>query len=171
LHFTMWAGDNAKDLKDCAAKIKDEERRKALLVKVGAGSGVRILAEDFNAMKGIEVFHTVDTGVAHTVGYVNIGDWMDYRVSVPQAGNYTVDFRVSSVPGGQFEFFSGSSSLTKVDIASTKGWRTFATVSAHVSLPAGDQTLRIYVTGGDFDINWLQLSAANESTASNSSLQ
>src|SRR5215510_8414425 len=55
----------------------------------------------------------------------NKGDWMDYMVNVPEAGGYTVEYRVAS-PGatGQIQLKSGSSVLTTTAVPNTGAGRT-----------------------------------------------
>ncbi|MBW8682827.1 carbohydrate-binding protein [Chitinophaga rhizophila] len=125
----------------------------------------RIEAEDFDAMSGIQTEGCADTGGGENIGWVDTGDWMDYFVNVTEAGTYQVSFRVASAPGGgQLQLQSGSTVLTTVDIAATGGWQSWATVTKTVTLSAGKQTLRVYASHADVNLNWIAFSS-NAQTA------
>lgn len=105
-----------------------------------------------------------DTGRGHDIGFVRSGQWLRYTVTVQSAGEYTVGFRVASDGGGSFhlEDQSGKNLTGPVDAPSTGGWQTWTTVTAHVTLPAGRQTLTFVEDAGGYNINWL---AFTEETA------
>jgi len=127
----------------------------------------RIEAENYSAMSGIQTENTWDAGGGSNVGWQDNGDWMDYPVFVPVAGNYTVNFRVAAVYNGpQFQLRkSDGSVLATVTVPSTNNVQNWTTVSAQVSLPAGQQTLRIVTTnaGGGWNFNWFEFLAATTS--------
>jgi len=117
----------------------------------------RLEAEAYDAMNGIGTEATADEGGGQNIGWVAAGDWMDYHVNVGTAGTYTVAFRVASAPGGgQLELRTGTTTLATVDIAASGGWQSWTTVTATVSLAAGEQTLRIYAAAGDWNLNWFE---------------
>ncbi|GAA0558387.1 carbohydrate-binding protein [Chitinophaga japonensis] len=117
----------------------------------------RLEAEAYDEMNGIGTEATADEGGGQNIGWVAAGDWMDYHVNVSTAGAYTVAFRVASAPGGgQLELRSGTATLASVNIDATGGWQSWTTVTATVSLPAGEQTLRIYAATGDWNLNWFE---------------
>lgn len=116
----------------------------------------KIEAESYSAMSGIQTETTTDTGGGLNVGYINVGDWLDYSVNVQTAGKYTVEYRVASgAATGQFQLQSGSTTLATTTVPNTGGWQSWQTVTASVTLGAGTQTLRIYASGSDFNINWI----------------
>ncbi len=130
-------------------------------VNGAASSSVRIEAENFSAMFGIQVETTTDTGGGQDVGYQDNNDWMDYPVNLSTAGTYTASFRVASInTGAQFQLRkSDGTILSTITVPNTGGWQTWQTVSVSVTLPAGQQTLRIVTTAasGGWNINWFDL--------------
>lgn len=117
----------------------------------------RIEAEAYDEMFGIGVEGCADIGGGENIGWVGTGDWMDYDVNVTAAGTYNVGFRVASAPGGgQLQLKSGDNVLTTVDVESTDGWQSWVTKNATVTLNAGKQTLRIYASKADFNLNWFE---------------
>ena len=138
----------------------------AVSVTVGAApSGLTIpgtiQAENYTAMSGVQLEATGDTGGGQNVGWIDTGDYLDYAVNVQTAGTYTVGFRVASVPGGgQVQLRSATGTVyATASIAATGGWQTWSTVNATATLPAGAQTLRVYVATGGWNLNWISFTA------------
>ncbi|MFL9843377.1 discoidin domain-containing protein [Flavobacterium rhizosphaerae] len=120
-----------------------------------------IEAEDYNDMFGVDEEATTDEGGGESVGWIDAGDWMDYNINVPEAGDYKIDFRVASnVDTGMIELFSGETSLGTVAVPNTGGWQVWQTVSTTVTLPAGNQVFRIFADTAGFNINWLEFTEA-----------
>jgi beta-glucanase (GH16 family) len=59
-----------------------------------------IQAESYCTMSGIQTEACTDAGGGQNVGYIDANDWMGYRVNVPSAGSYTIQYRVASQNGG-----------------------------------------------------------------------
>lgn len=122
----------------------------------GLGFSMKIEAEAYSAMSGIQTQQTDDTGGGSYVGWTDPGDWMDYSVNVQNAGTYNVGFRVASPSAtSQFQLEDSIGTvLTTVNVPNTGGFQNWTTVYASVSLTAGTQTLRVYVSTGGFNLNW-----------------
>ncbi len=122
----------------------------------------RVDAVDFCAMAGVQTEPTSDVGGGENVGWLEAGDWMDYRITVPSTGNYTLHYRVSSpVSSGEVQFRSGANTLATSGIPNTGGWQNWTTISETVPLSAGSQTVRLHIGGGAFNINWFELTATS----------
>jgi len=122
----------------------------------------KIEAENYSAMNGIQTETTTDTGGGLNVGWINVGDWLDYNVDVQTAGAYTVEYRVASTAStGQLQLRSGGTTLATTAVPNTGGWQNWQTVTASVTLAAGPQTLRIHASGYDFNINWINFVAGS----------
>ncbi|WP_239615530.1 discoidin domain-containing protein [Cohnella mopanensis] len=116
----------------------------------------KIEAESYSAMNGIQTETTSDSGGGLNVGWIHVGDWMDYNVNVQTAGTYTVEYRVASNGStGQLQLQSGTTTLATTTVPNTGGWQNWQTVTASVTLAAGQQTLRVFASGYDFNINWM----------------
>jgi lysophospholipase L1-like esterase len=151
-------------MNDAAAQVVANAMYTTLTAGTAAIPG-KIEAESFSAMNGIQTETTADTGGGLNVGWTDTGDWLDYTVNVQSAGTYTVEFRVASInTSSQLQLRNGAgTALATVTVPNTGGWQTWTTVNANVSLTAGSQTLRVYVSNGGFNVNWLRFSTSGAS--------
>lgn len=127
-----------------------------------------IQAEAFCAMSGIQTETCTDAGGGQDVGYIDAGDWLGYRINVPTAGTYTVQYRVASQNGGgsiRLERFGGGTVFGTLAVPATGGWQTWQTISHTVQLPAGQQEIGIAAPAGGFNINWFSITGNTSSTA------
>jgi hypothetical protein len=121
----------------------------------------RIESENYTSMSGIIAETTNDVGAGKDVGFIDTGDWMDYATTVASAGTYTFNIRIASPYTAQQLQLKNTSGtvLATVNIPQTGSYQTWSTVSATVTLPAGNQTLRIYSSNGGWNINWMEFIA------------
>lgn len=116
----------------------------------------KIEAETYSSQSGIQTQNTSDAGGGQNVGWTTTGDWMDYNVNIKTAGQYTVKFRVASASNIiKFDLKNGNNVLGSISRATTGGWQTWVTVTKTVQLPQGNNTLRVLVTGGGWNFNWM----------------
>ena len=128
-----------------------------------------IQAESYDAMSGISTQATADAGGGLNAGWIDKGDWMDYKVTAAAAGTYTVNVRYAtpySNVGIQIRNSAGTV-LAMIAPKSTGGFQIWGTVSASVKLPVGDQTLRVYSISDNWNFNWIQLSSSTTAAEAN----
>ena len=114
-----------------------------------------IEAENFSAMSGVQTEACSEGGL--NVSYIDTGDWMDYAINPSPPVLYTVDLRVASASsGGTVRIMSGSTVLATLTIPVTGAWQTWTTVSSTLNLAAGNQTIRLDVVSGGWNINWIR---------------
>lgn len=97
-----------------------------------------IEAETFSAMSGVQTEPTTDTGGGENVGWIDSGDWLAYNaITIPTAGDYTLEYRIASPGGGQLslDLNAGSIALGSTTIPGTGGWQNWQTVSQTVHIP------------------------------------
>ncbi|MBU6953331.1 glycosyl hydrolase family 18 protein [Hahella sp. HN01] len=127
--------------------------------------GITVQAENYSYMSGVQVEPTTDAGGGQNVGYIDANDWMSYAaVNIPQAGTYTVEYRVASLNGGgrlQLEKAGGSPVYGSVSIPATGAWQNWRTVQHKVNLPAGQLQFGIKALSGGWNINWFKVSKSN----------
>jgi hypothetical protein len=116
---------------------------------------------------GVELDNTADTGGGYNLGWTSGGQWFRYTVNVATAGTYTLNLRVaapSAVTGALHLSDAAGTDLTgAVDLPATGDWQTWATVTTHVTLPAGRQTLTLDQDNGGWNINYLGFTAGSGS--------
>lgn len=122
----------------------------------------RYQAEDYSDMYGIQSQPTSDVGGGENIGYIHHGDWAEYLIDLPDAGNYLISFRVASPgTGSQIEATVGTNSVAMATVPTTGGWQVWETVSVDASFAAaGEQILRLNFIGGTgflFNVNWFEL--------------
>lgn len=130
----------------------------------------KVEAENYETRSGTQTEATTDAGGGDNVGSIDRGDWLNYNVNVASAGTYTVGFRVASPSAGAtFQLKLGSGTvLTTVTVPKTGNYQTWQTVSATVTLPAGNQTLQIYCSGTiNWNFNWMQFTSGTSSAQTN----
>src|ERR1700733_5392728 len=119
---------------------------------------------------GIDLEATADTtnntgAGADDMGWTTPGQWFNYTVNVATAGTYTVAFRVSSpyglTDGLHLANSSGTNLTGSVTIPNTGGYETWATVDASVTLPAGQQTLRVDQDSNGWNFHYMAFTLAS----------
>ncbi len=98
---------------------------------------------------GVDIETASDGG--YDVGWTAAGEWLNYTVSVPTAGTYTVQLRVASPSGASLHLgFNTASNVWKtVTVPATGGWQNWTTVTVPVTLGAGVQQMTLlFDTGG-----------------------
>ena len=116
-----------------------------------------VQAEEYSSMSGVQTENTSDNGGGQNVGFIDNGDWMDYKVNVANAGDYKVEFRVASKSATiKLNLKKGNATLGSISTASTGGWQNWKTVNTTVTLTKGVQTLRVQATGSGWNINWMK---------------
>jgi beta-glucanase (GH16 family) len=113
---------------------------------------------------GVDLESTTDTGGGDDLGWTNGGQWFRYTVNVAAAGTYTVSFRVADPNGVTGAFHLANSSGTNlsgsVSVPATGGWQNWTTVTASVTLPAGQQVLTLNQDSGGWNINYLSFASS-----------
>jgi beta-glucanase (GH16 family) len=108
---------------------------------------------------GVDIEACSDTGGGYNVGWLAAGEWLEYTVSVPTAGDYRFDVRVASLStGGSFHLiFNGINQTGPVAVPVTGGWQTWTTVPATATLAAGTQVMRFVADTDGFNLNYFDV--------------
>jgi hypothetical protein len=107
----------------------------------------------------VDIEACADTGGGYNVGWINPSEWLEYTVTVPADGYYTIEARVASLSaGGTFHVeFNGMDETGEVSVPVTGGWQTWTTVSVTTTLSAGTQTMRFVPTAEGFNVNYIEV--------------
>ncbi|GGM76663.1 hypothetical protein GCM10010967_05340 [Dyadobacter beijingensis] len=127
-------------------------------------SSGKVEAESFDAMREVRTENTGDEGGGQNVGYIDDNDWMDYNLSLANARDYEIQFRVANQWGnGIIEIQNASGAvLGSVNVPQTGGWQNWVTISTTVPLPAGSQVIRLFARSGAFNLNWFSFVSASQ---------
>jgi poly(3-hydroxybutyrate) depolymerase len=121
-------------------------------------STVRIQAENYSAMSGIQTLGTADAdGATNTkVGFIDAGDFMNFT-GTTWSGVYDMLFRVAGNSASQLQVrLTDNTVLATVNIPQTGGYETFTGVTAQVTFPANTTTIRIWAVTSGWDFNYFE---------------
>ena len=132
---------------------------------------VRIEAEDFDRMSGIQTEASTESG--ENVGYINNGDWLRFD-DVNLAGMTNMNARVATrTAGGTFEIRTGSPTGTLIGsmkIGNTGGFQNWRTLSTGIKNANGTQDVYLVFKGGNgylFNVNWIEFSTDGQANKEN----
>ena len=119
---------------------------------------------NYRASEGVDI---VNGNGGRALGYTSTGEWVEYTIDVQEAGNYSFKATVSSgVNNSGFSInLNKNGKITKLaDIkvpqTGSNSWDTYRVVEGTLSQPleAGEQILRIVITGSNCNIDKIQFS-------------
>lgn len=99
----------------------------------------------------------------YAIGYTNAGEWMEYTVNVASAGEYNVTARVASGSDDSgFRLFMDDKAITDSIVVPNGGdWDTYSIIKVgSVKLDAGEQILKLAITGTFVNIDYLEFKSA-----------
>ncbi len=118
----------------------------------------RIQANHYIRMKGIHMEETTDVDGVIDVYDFNSGDYLEYNVDVPSAGNYNLFIRYSCTVNANVDVQIGDqtiSSFVLTPLAKASNW---ATKKYSLNLNAGKQKIKLnLVQGAAVKVNWLNI--------------
>jgi hypothetical protein len=85
-------------------------------------------------------------------------------VNVATAGNYNLKLHLARNPTGASAvkvLFGGVDKTGDISVPSTGGWQTWTDLTKTVSLAAGTQVMRLSASGGDFNVDWIEVSPSS----------
>ncbi len=152
--FTVSSSTTVKAIA-CKPGLADSDIAVSVITILSEPQSLKIEAENYIDMSGVATEPCGDAGGGENVGYIDTGDWMDYTVAIAEAGTYTVDFRVNGWNGGaQIELMKDGNVLTATGTNTGNVWATVT--SEPFDLTAGTYTIRVNISGGGFNFNWME---------------
>jgi hypothetical protein len=142
----------------------------------GVGCNVTSVNGSANSYRpdGVDLEACTDTGCGYDVGWTGTGQWFRYTVNVASAGTYNVSLRLASpngvTDGLDIASSSGANLSGSINVPATGGWQTWATATASVTLPAGQQTLTVAQDNGGWNIHSMAFTASAGSANCSASL-
>lgn len=123
----------------------------------------KLEAEKYTGTSGTQLEDCSDTGAGKDVGYFDPDDYIEFKIDVAAAGNYTIDYRLATANGSTgFEVLIDGNKVDGMEVPNTGGWQTWKTYTGtSFALTAGKHTLRFRSIGKEWNINWFEMKAAN----------
>ncbi len=111
----------------------------------------------------VDIEATTDGGPGYNVGWIQTGEWLEYNINVATTGTYTLKARMASGAAGTKTASVTVDGAAKgtFNLSDASGWQIWIDVPVSgVTLTAGNHILRITMTVGDFNLNYLDVTAA-----------
>lgn len=123
-----------------------------------------VQAENYATRNGIRVEETKDVSGFLNLSDVAAGEWVEYNVT-GSAANYDVNLRVASEASGTINVLVDGVQKAVINVSSTGGLQTWATVNSQLALTAGAHKLRL-VFNQAINVNWVKFTVASASSSS-----
>jgi hypothetical protein len=124
---------------------------------------------------GVDLEDTADTqdttaaGGPYDIGWTTAGQWFNYTVDAAGAGTYTLSIRVASPYGItdalQIDNSSGDDLSGAVAVPDTGGYQDWTTVTASVTLAAGQQTLTVDQEDNGWNLHFITFALSSSSSS------
>ena len=113
----------------------------------------------------VDIQATTDTGGGFNVGWISAEEWLDYEISVEQAGYYDFAARVAAPSAGRALrlLVNGADVAGSIAVPSTGAWQAWQTVTKSVYLPAGTHRATVAAITDGFNLNWIAFTASSAS--------
>ncbi len=124
------------------------------------------VAGTFRAGEGVDIG---GFGNGHILGYVELGEWIEYTVNVTQSGVYSVTTEVASeMANGAFDITFDNAASTDFNTPNTGSWVGFQQLAANneIELTAGEQQMRLSINSTSaFNLDNLTFTLESTSTS------
>ena len=114
----------------------------------------------YRTNESVDIIDSTDSsGGGHTVYNLEKGEWLEYSISVPQSGNYTIETRTSNNGySPKYHIEIDGTSVASFTLPNTLSWNTFQnTAKSGIALSAGNRTLRLVVDEQYANLNWIKI--------------
>jgi len=128
----------------------------------------RIEMEEYYLMSGLFSEPTSDVDGFLNIGWTDVNDWAEYKISVEKSGTYNLNARIAGTGQGAMQFLVDNQIKTTIITSNTGGWQNWKTLSKAIELETGDHILKMLVKASGFNINWIEIS---NSTAINNEIE
>ncbi len=88
---------------------------------------------------------------ANTINFINSGDWIEYTINVETAGNYNIEYNISTPSNNaQIQFSIDGTVASTTNVTNNGAWDTYgALAGGSVTLAAGSVTIRLIASGSN----------------------
>jgi predicted alpha-1,6-mannanase (GH76 family) len=108
---------------------------------------------------GLEAVHGAFDGWGYVAGWNADGQWVDFFVAAPTAGQYDLAFRYAAGAGdaSRLVYVNGANAVANQKLASTASWDSYGTVTMTVGLAAGTNTVSLIYNSSLGSTNYVNL--------------
>ncbi len=117
----------------------------------------QIEAENYNSMYGIFLQKNYDLDEFAKVAYIDQGDWLEYKISVPETKTYPISFRVSSTNNSSLSILINNEKKLVQNITNTGSLENWQLFESDILLTKGEHTIKLFAQSNNFNINWFQI--------------
>lgn len=119
----------------------------------------KIEAEKYSRQSGTMIELTSDFSGFADVGYIDPGDWLEYKIHVGYTGNFSMVFRIASVKACNFDVLLDGNFLFNETVDNTGGYQNWSSFVRNTYLEEGDHTLKIRAGTNGFNLNYIEISS------------
>ena len=117
----------------------------------------RIGGAQFSNQFGVQTETCSDIGGGQNVGYIHVGDWMEYPIDVEKDTIFSATFRCAcESTGGTMSILVDGTQVATMKFKSTGGWQIYADNKKDIALKAGAHTLKLLMTSAGYNLNWFK---------------
>ena len=120
---------------------------------------------------GVDIETTGDAGGGYNVGWIQAGEWLAYDVNVASTGAYNLTARLAANAAGArtMTMQVDGATVATFSFADGAGWQVYRDVAVqNVNLTAGNHLVRLTMVTGDFNVNYVDVTArANQAPIAN----
>ncbi len=112
----------------------------------------------YRLSEGVDIETCTDAGGGYNLSFTAAGEWLKYTVNVAAGATYVASFRVASANTGasfHLEDQNGNNLTGPISVPNTGSWTTWTVVTKNVTLPQGQQVLKLVEDTGGFNINYI----------------
>ena len=113
---------------------------------------------------GVDIVAIDESLKTYALGYTVAGEWLEYTVNVPTAGIYQLTLNIASgSETSSLQFLVNDQAITDtIKIPKTDStWNVYQEIDAgKVTLAAGEQILKMQITGSFVNVDWFEFSSS-----------
>jgi hypothetical protein len=123
--------------------------------------GSNLEAESNDGGFGLQYEATTDAGGGQNAGWIDPGDYVEWKVSVPAAGSYALTTRSATVAPATAQVLVDGVSKGVINMTTTGGWQSWSSFASQAfDVTAGTHTLRVAFASASQNLNWVKLAPA-----------
>jgi len=144
----------------------------------GAGVGYNDLTAGnsggaYKPNDNVDIENCSDVGAGYNIGWTSAGEWLAYDVNVATSGNYQLIARLASAVAGTKTLTVSVDNVTVAtfNFTDASGWQSWKNVVIpSVYLTAGIHSVKLTMTTGGFNINYVDVTSITSYTLNTSGI-